>query len=73
MEGKKLNWQIVTGAGLLLLLVITLFLPRIDVTEVKYVDTAVKVNQHAKEQNKKKALEAGAEDAIKEFDVGGSE
>ena len=73
MEGKKWNWQIVTGAGLLLLLVITLFLPRIDVTEVKYVDTAVKVNQHAKEQNKKKALEAGAEDAIKEFDVGGSE
>ena len=73
MEGRKLNWQIVTGAGLLLLLVITLFLPRIDVTEVKYVDTAVKVNQHAKEQNKKKALEAGAEDAIKEFDVGGSE
>ena len=73
MEGKKLNWQIVTGAGLLLLLVITLFLPRIDVTEVKYVDTAVKVNQHAKEQNKKKALEAGAQDAIKEFDVGGSE
>ena len=73
MEEKKLNWQIVTGAGLLLLLVITLFLPRIDVTEVKYVDTAVKVNQHAKEQNKKKALEAGAEDAIKEFDVGGSE
>ncbi len=73
MEGKKLNWQIVTGAGLLLLLVITLFLPRIDVTEVKYVDTAVKVNQHAKEQNKKKALEAGAEDAIKEFDIGGSE
>ena len=73
MEGKKLNWQIVTGAGLLLLLVITLFLPRIDVTEVKYVDTAVKVNQHAKEHNKKKALEAGAEDAIKEFDVGGSE
>lgn len=63
MEEYRFKWQIFMGAGVLVLLAATLFLPRLSVSGDKYVDMAVAVNKYAEEKDKDKA------DAAKAYEV----
>lgn len=68
MERKKISWQEIVGMVLLLALCIPLFLPVMEISGDAYISAAVKVNEHAKEQDEKKAKEAGVPDMLKTYD-----
>ncbi len=68
MEDKKYSWQTFTGAGLLLLLLLVLFLPRMEISGDKYISMAVDANQYAKDQDEKAAKKTNADKRIKKYE-----
>lgn len=67
MEEYRFKWQIFVGAGVLLLFVTTLFMPRLCVSGDKYVDMAVSVNEYARDKDKDKADAAGAKEIVDDY------
>lgn len=70
MEEYRFKWQIFMGAGVLLLFVATLFMPRLCVSGDKYVDMAVSVNEYARKEEKDTADVAGAKKVVDDYGDG---
>ena len=51
MGQKRWNWQTWTGAGLLFLMCMTIFMPGLSFSADKYMDCAVEANRYALRQN----------------------
>lgn len=67
MAQYQYKWQIFVGAGVLLMVVVTLFLPRLSVSGDEYVDMAVAVNEYARNEDKDMADAAEAKEVVEEY------
>lgn len=67
MEEYRFKWQIFMGAGVLLMVAATLFLPRLSVSGDEYVDMAVAVNEYARSEDKDMADAAKAKEVVDEY------
>ncbi len=71
MEEYKYKWQIFAGAGLLVCLIASLFMPRLSISGEDYIDMAVDVYEYAQEKNPAAADHAGAEKFLEDYRPGG--
>lgn len=65
-----MRWQSVAGIVLLICLIISLFMPRMEISGEKYISMAVDVNQYAKDHHASAAKKTNAKKIIKEYRKG---